>query len=383
MHPQLRTLRNFFVSLQLTVVLLLLSLILVFIATLDQVHLGIGAIQQKWFHSFIVMQNAGDFSFPIYPGGYLIGSLLLLNLICAHVYRFKLTWRKLGIQLAHSGVILLLLGELVSGIMQKDSVMQLVEGETMNYSESFHDHELVLLDKSNADYDEVVAIPEAVLEGKSSLQHPKLPLLVRVKEYHSNANVQMREANAPAPTTLFSGIGSRVALVPLAMTYKSDEANHPAAIVELTGPDGPLGTWLVSPLLGAPQTFSVQNHTWEIALRIKRYYQPFSITLLKVTHDVYPGTEIPKNFASRVRVKSDDGRTDRETTIFMNNPLRFGGKTFYQYQMVAEQKFSAFQVVRNPGWVMPYVAFCMMTLGLLTQFGITLVGFINKRTATA
>ncbi len=383
MHPTIRSLRNFFVSLQLTVVLLLLSLILVFIATLDQVHLGIAAIQQKWFHSFIVFQNTGDFSIPIFPGGYLIGGLLLINLLCAHIYRFKLSWRKLGIQLAHSGVILLLFGELISGITQKDSVMQLLEGETMKYSESFRDHELVLIDKSNPAYDEVVAIPEAALTAKTSIQHPKLPFLVRVKDYHPNANLQMRDATAPAPATPLSGMGSRVAMIPLALTYKPNEINRPGAIIELTGSDGPLGTWLVSPLLGAPQTFSVQNHTWEIALRIKRYYQPFAITLLKVTHDVYPGTEIPKNFASRVRVKSDDGKEDRETTIFMNNPLRFGGQTFYQYQMNAATQMSAFQVVRNPGWLLPYIACIMIGTGLLIQFGLTLFGFINKRTAAA
>ena len=383
MSPAVRSLRNFFVSLQLTVVLLLLSLILVFIATLDQVHLGIWAIQKKWFHSFVVMQNTGDFSIPIFPGGYLIGGFLLINLISAHLYRFKLTWRKTGIQLAHSGVILLLLGELITGILQKDSTMQLLEGETMKYSESFRDHELVLIDQSNPEYDEVVAIPEAVLDDKTSLQHPKLPFLVRVKDFHPNTNLTMRDpATAPNADASVSGMGNRIAMIPLPMTYKPDEINRPGAYVELTGPDGSLGTWLVSPLLGAPQTFSVQGRTWSIALRLQRYYQPFAITLLKVTHDVYPGTEIPKNFASRVRVRSDDGKEDRETTIFMNNPLRFGGMTFYQYQMNAANHMSAFQVVRNPGWLLPYVACVMMGLGLLIQFGITLFGFINKRSAT-
>jgi len=379
MHPLVRSVRNFFVSLQLTVVLLLLSLILVFIATLDQVHLGIWAIQHKWFHSFVVMQNTGDFSVPIFPGGYLIGGFLLVNLLAAHIYRFKLTWKKSGIQLAHAGVILLLFGELVSGLLQKDSTMQLFEGDTLKYSESFRDHELVLIDKSNREFDEVVAIPESVLADKASLQHPKLPFLVRVKDYHPNATVQMRNATAEKPDASLTGMGSRVALIPLPVTYKPDENNHPGALVELTGPEGPLGTWLVSPMLGAPQTFSVQGHTWEIALRLKRYYQPFSIHLIKVTHDVYPGTEIPKNFASRVRVRSDDGKEDRETTIYMNNPLRFGGMTFYQYQMNAANQMSAFQVVRNPGWLLPYIACIMMGLGLIIQFSITLFGFIDKR----
>jgi hypothetical protein len=387
MHPVIRKLRNFFVSLQLTVVLLVMSMLLVFAATLDQVNLGIWAVQAKYFRSFFVMWPVpnSSLSLPLFPGGYLVGGFLLINLIAAHIYRFKLTWRKTGIQLAHAGVILLLLGELVSGILQKDSVMQMLEGETMKYSESFREHELVLIDKTNATYDEVVAIPEAVLADKVSIQHPKLPFLVRIKEYYPNAGLQMRDAavTAGTPDSAVTGMGSRIVMTPLPLTYKPDENNRPGAYVELTGPDGPLGTWLVSPQLGAPQKFSLQGRTWEIALRIKRYYKPFALTLLKITNDVYPGTDIPKNFASRVHLRSDDGKEDREVTIFMNNPLRFGGFTFYQYQMNAANQMSAFEVVRNPGWLLPYVACVMMGLGLVIQFGFSLFGFINKRAAAA
>src|SRR5580692_13156250 len=93
----LRPLRNLLVSLKLTIVLLALSIILIFWATLDQVHLGVWAVQQKFFHSFLVFVRLGDLQVPIYPGGYLIGGLLLLNLVSAHIYRFKAGWRKSGI----------------------------------------------------------------------------------------------------------------------------------------------------------------------------------------------------------------------------------------------------------------------------------------------
>src|ERR1700690_2047626 len=109
MTEYFRHLRSFFVSLPLTVVLLIMSLLLVFVATLDQVNLGVWAVQEKYFRSFLVFwqPHGSDLSFPIFPGGYLIGGTLLVNLVCAHVYRFKLGWRKIGIQLAHSGLILL------------------------------------------------------------------------------------------------------------------------------------------------------------------------------------------------------------------------------------------------------------------------------------
>jgi hypothetical protein len=37
--------------------------------------------------------------------------------------------------------------------------------------------------------------------------------------------------------------------------------------------------------------------------------------------------------------------------------------------------------VRNPSWLLPYVACAMMTLGLVAQFGIHLVAFVQKRRA--
>jgi ResB-like family len=384
MNPVFRRLRNFFVSLQLTVVLLVMSMVLVFVATLDQVNLGIWVVQEKYFRSLFVLWQLpnSNVSIPIFPGGYLVGGFLLVNLIAAHVYRFKLSWKKAGILIAHSGLILLLVGELLTSLLQKDSAMRIEEGETRKYSESFRDYELALLDKTNPDYDEVVAIPDTVLADKSLVQHPKLPFQVRVKEYFPNANVQMRDAAEPALPGI-TGIGARVALVPLPVTARQDEVNSPGAYVELISPEGSLGTWLLSPLLGMPQTLNYQGHAWELALRLKRFYQPFSLSLLKVTHDVYPGTDIPKNFASRVRLRDDAGRTDREVNIFMNNPLRFDGLTFYQYQMNAEEHLSVFQVVRNPSWRLPYIACAMMAFGLLVQFGLSLTGFMRKRATAA
>lgn len=384
MNNLTRQFRDFFVSLQLTVVLLILSLLLVFVATLDQVNLGIWAVQEKYFRSFFVLWKipGTDIPVPVFPGGYLVGGLLLINLVAAHVYRFAFTWRKLGIQFAHAGIILLLIGELVTGIMQQDSSMRLEEGQTKSFTESFREHELAIIDRSNKDYDEVVAIPEAALADQKSLQHPKLPFQVNVKAFFMNASLQMGDPAArPGLPVATQGIGTRVQIIPLAPTYKPDENNLPAAFIELTGPSGAIGTWAVSPIVGMPQTFEFEGRTWELVLRLKRHYVPFSIELLQVTHEKYPGTEIPKNFASRIRLKDEGGHEDREVVIFMNNPLRHGGLTFYQYQMNAAGKMSAFQVVKNPGWLLPYIACIMMGFGLVWQFSLGLLSFIRKRTA--
>ena len=387
MSPVVRQFRDFFVSLRLTVALLALSLVLVFWATIAQVNLGIWGVQEKFFHSFFVLEKipGTEIPVPVFPGGYFLGGLLLINLVAAHVYRFKLEGRKAGILLTHTGLILLLVGELLSGLLQQESQMQLDVGEVKNYSESYRLDELVVLDTTDPKFNEVVAIPEAVVADGGLIQHPKLPFQLRLRDYYPNAIIQLREQLPNAvPAIANRGIGPRVAIIPIPVTYKQDERNAPAANVELVGPEGPLGTWLVSPLLAMPQGFTYQGRTWEIALRFKRYYHPFAMSLLKFTHEKYAGTDIPKNFASRIRLEAPDAHVDREVLIYMNNPLRYAGLTFYQASFDPSNEHNTIlQVVRNPGWLLPYVSCLMMGAGLVIQFGIHLLGFIRQRTAQA
>lgn len=375
-------LRDFLVSLKLTVVLLVFGMLLVFAATLDQVNLGIWAVQEKYFRSFVVYGRFGDFLVPMFPGGYAIGGLLLANLIAAHIYRFKFTWRKTGIQLAHLGLILLLLGELFTGLLQEDYQMKIGRGETVNFAESFRENELVITDTTDANVDEVVSIPTKLLERGEAIQHPKLSFRVVPKTYYPNSVLTMRPENGP-PSQATAGVGPRILASPQPITYREDERNMPTAFVELVGPEGSLGTYLVSTQLIRPQTFEHAGRKWKIALRIRRLYQPFSLTLNELRHDVYPGTEIPKNFSSRVQLKTPDGHEDREVLIYMNNPLRHAGQTFYQYQMNEAAGYTVLQVVKNPSWLVPYIACTLMTLGLVIQFGIHLVGFVTKRRALA
>ena len=103
MNPYVRSLRDFFVSLNLTVVLLALSLVLVFASTLAQVDLGIYAVQQEFYRSWIAIWRVGGLFVPM-PGGYLVGSLLLVNLVAAHVYRLKFEWRKAQSLLSRTNV---------------------------------------------------------------------------------------------------------------------------------------------------------------------------------------------------------------------------------------------------------------------------------------
>jgi len=227
-----------------------------------------------------------------------------------------------------------------------------------------------------------------------------LPFTLRVKEFFPNS------APAPAMKSVAgnmkrmeasSGIGQRFFLREREVTNRSDEDNVPAALVEVVTPQGNLGTWIVSSwfsqyagrlrenlgqagaVLDIPQEFTCQNKTYRLALRPVRYYKPYSISLLSFTHKRYKGTEIPKDFSSRIRLRNAQAGEDREVLIYMNNPLRYAGETYYQGGFEPGDKVSILQVVRNPAWLTPYLSCTMVGVGLVVHFLMHLINFGKRR----
>ena len=147
----------------------------------------------------------------------------------------------------------------------------------------------------------------------------------------------------------------------------------------MNGPTGSLGTWLVSNAIPDPQSFTANGHTYELVMRQRRFYKQFALTLLDFSHDRYAGTDIPKNFSSRVRLVDLERNENREVLISMNDPLRYRGFTFYQSGFDNNDKTTILQVVKNPAMLLPYIACGLVALGLLAQFSMHLFGFVRKR----
>ena len=101
-------------------------------------------------------------------------------------------------------------------------------------------------------------------------------------------------------------------------------------------------------------------------------------------HDKFQGTEKARNFSSDVIVRERISGAERKVHIKMNHPLRYSGKTFFQASFDPENdKATVLQVVRNPGWVTPYISCAMVGAGMLIQFLTHLIGFTRKRKAKA
>lgn len=380
----MRGLVDFFTSLKLTIGCLALAMVLIFAGTIAQVHLGVHEAQQRYFQSLFVWWPAEGrgLRIPIFPGGHLIGAVLLINLIAAHVKRFRWSWRKLGIHLTHAGLIIMLAGGLFTDLFAVESHMQLAGGETKNYSEDMLRNELAVIDVSGADLDQVTAIPDTILRRQRAIEHSSLPFRIFVRNFYQNSRLKMlNEAGSGARPIANQGPGAQVAVEAVPRATGVNDRDVMSAAVEIvpknTGKS--LGTWLVSDALGAPQTFSCAGKTWLIALRSARYYKPYSLTLQRFTHEKYAGTEIPKNFASKVTLIDPDKSVNRDVLIYMNHPLRYGGETFYQAGFQKDDSATILQVVRNPSFVAPYVACIVVAAGLLVQFGFHLFGFARRQ----
>ena len=380
-------------SLKLTIVCLAAGMALIFAGTLAQVHLGIHEAQQRYFQSFFVWwpPEGRGIKFPIFPGGHLIGAVLLINLIAAHAKRFRWAWRKLGIHLTHAGLIIMLAGGLFTDLFAVESHMRLDNGETKNYSEDTRRDELAVIETTNSEFDQVTAIPESILRHNHIIRHPSLPFQIVVRNFFQNSRLQMiNEGDKNAQPLADRGPGAQVIVQPMPPATAPDEQNVVSAAVEIIpsslangAPRESLGTWLVSDALGAPQEFSWMNRTWRLTMRPARYYKPYSVTLQKFTHEKYAGTEIPKNFASQIALIDPERSLNRDVLIYMNHPLRYRGETYYQAGFQKDDSATILQVVHNPSFLAPSVACVIVAAGLLVQFGYHLVGFARKRRALA
>lgn len=410
---QIKFIVDFFTSLKLTCVLLAFAIVLVFVGTLAQVDEGLYAAQAHYFRQWLVVgAHLFGKSIPlILPGGYLIGTLLLVNLVAAHIYKFQLSTAKIGIQFAHAGVILLLAGQMATDLLAREMQLQLSEGETKAYSESATDYELTVVNGG-----QVTAIPQRLLKPGSELKIDSLPFSLRIKTVWKNSNLSFRAPMMQnAPPVAGNGLATNFDFRAAPDSKTTDERNVPTDILELAGDGRSLGDWVVSGWAGdsrlvasvqngyaqelgatmahtiaaelaAPQSVQFHGAAYTVALRPTRIYQPFSLTLLKATHTVYPGTDIPKDFRSRLQLKNSQTGEDREVEISMNHPLRYAGLTFYQYQMDAGQMAqqagrtpsSVLSVVHNPGWLTPYFGCALVGAGLLFQFSLYLIQFTSK-----
>lgn len=312
-----------------------------------------------------------------------------------------------GIALLHFGVAMLMISELQVGLLAKENMLSLVEGETSGFIRDIRERELAIITQKTDGKDQVLVIPEERLLKAATaapeksdeaaisppapgqvISLPSLPFGVVVREFQRNSRLRGLIPGDKLRTD--DGLGSFAAPERLEPVTGMDDSHDQSAIyIDVVSRDGGkvlqkmLVAQNVSELRGAPlaEKATVDGKDYFFYLRFQRNYKPYEVKLLDVSRTNYVGTATPRDYRSEIEITNPkDGSTDR-FTLWMNNPLRYKGETFYQsgFQALEDGKeASTISVVNNTGWMLPYIACMIVSFGMFAQFGQTLFRFLDK-----
>ena len=330
---------------------------------------------------------------------------LILALLAGIVLYFgclPLFGRRAGVVLLHAGVLLLMFGQWFVTSYDVEEQMNMSEGESRNYGQDIRSIELALIHRDSDEFegkDDVVVIP-LTRNGKETrflevgeINDDQLPFDIEIVDYKKSSRIVLKKDQDASPADRSRGmqfLASDVRGASGASGSEVDLASGYFRFRSKTGED--LGTFLLSQdqlvMRGgklidfSTEAVDVGGTEYDAQLRFVRNYKDYTVKLLDVSKDDYIGTTIPKNYSSRVELVDNERGIDRELTIWMNNPWRYAGETFYQsgWQMDSVgNEYTTLQVVRNQGWMIPYVACMICLVGLTAHFFGILVRFLDRR----
>ena len=303
-----------------------------------------------------------------------------------------------GNVLLHLGVAMLMFGQFIFGDRQLEQRLSLVEGEATNTLVNLDKVELTFIQEQDG-IQKVTGVPAsrllAVAATDEVISDPAIPFDVRVVEYQENSRILPNEGESDVAT---EGLGKEYFAKELRKHGGTDEEmNVPSAYIELLDKESQesKGVFLVSqrmsdanmlfPGQDEPDMFNTVQageQEYKLGLRFHREVKPYWVQLEDVRRINYSGTDTPRDYSSFIRIVDPETGEDRRERVWMNNPLRFRGESFFQSSyspLPGGKEMTGIQVVRNSGWLIPYVACSVTALGMMWHFMGTLTRFVSRR----
>ncbi len=329
-------------------------MLLLVLGTVAQKDLGLYAAQAKYFSSWILWWGP----FPL-PGAYVTLGAITICLLAKFLLYSPWRLAQSGTILTHLGVLVLMIGGMVTAATQEEGFLPLREEQSGNMMSSYHDR-VLRIEKDGTVFTD---IPYAMLIKGAALD---LPFPVKIETLCRNCR--------PVATTDTEGRKGLAGTIELreGEAEKEDEANLSGATLAVSGMDEQDGKYVVMEEIPHKPEITFEGSTYAFSMGRAQQELPFTLTLQKFSRDMHPGTDVPSGFSSAVMVR--DGDVEWPYVIRMNEPLRYKGYTFYQssFSIRPDGEYSILSVVRNKGRIFPYLASAIIFAGLLVHILIRL-----------
>lgn len=324
-------------------------MLVVTVGTVAQKYIGLYRAEQLFFSSWVFWLGG---VLPL-PGGLLLITLFGVALAAKFIFKSQWTWRRAGINLAHFGVLVLLLGGAWAMASGEDGFISIPEGQSLSQLRDYHRRDLMLIKDGQI----VSAINAAELHPGLVLKDASFPFTLEVLETCRNCAITQRAEAAEDMRSMARGM--QITSTTLA---KEDEANTGGLTFRISGLGGEHdGRYIL--FEDGPLT---DLGSYQLAYGKQLRVLPFSVTLRDFVKTTYPGTDKAKDYYSDVIIT--DGAISWPARIAMNAPLRTRGYTLYQSSFSRTQdgrEVSTLAISRNRAQVLPYLGTGIMAAGLL------------------
>jgi hypothetical protein len=119
----------------------------------------------------------------------------------------------------------------------------------------------------------------------------------------------------------------------------------------------------------SPLSLAIGGKKYNLGLKKAELTLPFEFTLTKFKMDTNPGTMDPSSYESYIRLFKKDGPSNHH--IYMNNPLKYDGFTFYQASFFKDEDQNygtVLSVNADPGRPIKYLGAILVVLGSIGHF---------------
>lgn len=328
-------------------------MVLLVAGTLAQAEIGLYEAHRQYFATWVLWWGP----FPL-PGTYLTLTLITVSLTAKFILGSPWNPARMGTTLTHLGVLVLLYGGMATALTQQEGFMVITEKDSAATAADYHTRVLKIF----KDEEIVQQIPFGELAVGQKTEG--LPFSVTPTFICANCSAEEVRGGEDAAR---HGMAEKIDLIAIPRETEN-ELNLSGMMFAVAGTGDTDGLYATLEDVPMVPRFDVNGATYGVQMGREVFELPFTIELVDFARENYPGSDEARAYHSDVIVH--DGLVNWPVRIEMNAPLRYQGYTLYQasFGMTPDgRERTVLSVVRNKGWLFPYLASGIVFAGLCTH----------------